>query len=332
MFTKYDKNLINYVSKYKPPKREINLDEKHILFPIYNIKPKDDTKYNHNKNIANTSINHKHHKKEKVTSVSKIDNSKSIKKHHHHRHNSTGIVFKLDNVLNEDYNIINNINIINNEKRNKHKKSKEKHKKIENKEENLSQLYQKMKKQNNLLKHELTKREDEINKYKKKYENQDNIIKNLELILKEMINNKNKNKKTSSKHLKNNIKNSLNYKLNDDIFLDEEKLAIQAVDQHIIDELCPNPDLMSYEQLLELEENLGKVNKGLSNQQINNLPIIRYTKGNNNESKQCIICMEEFEEKEKVKLLPCAHIFHNNCIKQWLLKEKTCPFCKSEIG
>ncbi len=31
-----------------------------------------------------------------------------------------------------------------------------------------------------------------------------------------------------------------------------------------IDEICPNPDNMTYEQLLELQEKIGYVSKGLS--------------------------------------------------------------------
>lgn len=33
---------------------------------------------------------------------------------------------------------------------------------------------------------------------------------------------------------------------------------------HLIDEICPNPDNMTYEQLLELQEKIGFVSKGLS--------------------------------------------------------------------
>lgn len=33
---------------------------------------------------------------------------------------------------------------------------------------------------------------------------------------------------------------------------------------NLIDEICPNPDNMTYEQLLELQEKIGYVSKGLS--------------------------------------------------------------------
>ena len=69
-----------------------------------------------------------------------------------------------------------------------------------------------------------------------------------------------------------------------------------------MDELCPNPDQMTYEQLLQLEDNVGNVNKGLTSEQIDNLPNKRFKKEKNREFFQCIICMEEFEEKEKVKV------------------------------
>jgi hypothetical protein len=49
----------------------------------------------------------------------------------------------------------------------------------------------------------------------------------------------------------------------------------------------------------------------------------------------CHICMDEFSEstnKEKAVKLPCSHIFHESCIKQWLCKEKvTCPVCRADV-
>ena len=37
--------------------------------------------------------------------------------------------------------------------------------------------------------------------------------------------------------------------------------------------------------------------------------------------KKCIICMENFVKKDKIITLPCIHIFHKNCIINWLKKK-----------
>ena len=110
----------------------------------------------------------------------------------------------------------------------------------------------------------------------------------------------------------------------------EEEYALKAVEQQIMDEICPNPDKMSYEQLLQLEEQVGSVNKGLSKEKIKNIPEKPFHKALFDDNLECIICMENFEENEKVKQLYGGHIFHGDCIDKWLEKEKKCPFCKAE--
>ena len=110
----------------------------------------------------------------------------------------------------------------------------------------------------------------------------------------------------------------------------EEEYALKAVEQQIMDEICHNPDKMSYEQLLQLEEQVGSVNKGLSKEKIKNIPEKPFHKALFDDNLECIICMENFEENEKVKQLYCGHIFHGDCIDKWLEKEKKCPFCKAE--
>ena len=42
----------------------------------------------------------------------------------------------------------------------------------------------------------------------------------------------------------------------------------------------------------------------------------------------CSICIEKVD---KGFSLECGHCFHNKCITQWLLKNKTCPVCRKEI-
>lgn len=49
------------------------------------------------------------------------------------------------------------------------------------------------------------------------------------------------------------------------------------------------------------------------------------------EEEKCTICLVEFEDGETVNQLPCQHIFHVNCIENWLLRTATCPVCKKVI-
>jgi hypothetical protein len=102
-------------------------------------------------------------------------------------------------------------------------------------------------------------------------------------------------------------------------------------ERDIIDQLYPNPDRMTYEQLLELEDKVGNVSKGLSKAQIKKIPNVYFSKKHFKNQEKCAICQYEYKETEKVSKLPCLHIFHNDCIKGWLEKNKVCPICKKEI-
>ncbi|XP_024934147.3 RING-H2 finger protein ATL47 isoform X1 [Ziziphus jujuba] len=46
----------------------------------------------------------------------------------------------------------------------------------------------------------------------------------------------------------------------------------------------------------------------------------------------CAVCLCEFSEQEKLRLLPlCSHAFHINCIDTWLLSNSTCPLCRGTL-
>lgn len=43
----------------------------------------------------------------------------------------------------------------------------------------------------------------------------------------------------------------------------------------------------------------------------------------------CSICMDKMEEGDK---LFCGHIFHEDCIREWLTKESVkCPVCQTDV-
>ena len=49
------------------------------------------------------------------------------------------------------------------------------------------------------------------------------------------------------------------------------------------------------------------------------------------ENKNCVICLGDFNDKDKIICLPCIHVFHSDCIKSWLNNHRTCPTCKFEL-
>ncbi|KAF9681620.1 hypothetical protein SADUNF_Sadunf05G0020800 [Salix dunnii] len=47
---------------------------------------------------------------------------------------------------------------------------------------------------------------------------------------------------------------------------------------------------------------------------------------------ECAVCLNEFEEDEKLRLIPnCDHVFHPDCIGAWLESHSTCPVCRADL-
>ncbi|KAI5679127.1 hypothetical protein M9H77_10077 [Catharanthus roseus] len=46
----------------------------------------------------------------------------------------------------------------------------------------------------------------------------------------------------------------------------------------------------------------------------------------------CVICLEDMEEGELCWCLPqCNHVFHEPCVKPWLITKKNCPICRLSL-
>lgn len=47
---------------------------------------------------------------------------------------------------------------------------------------------------------------------------------------------------------------------------------------------------------------------------------------------ECAICLSDFVDGDRVRILPCGHIFHRQEIDDWLVRvKKLCPICKRDI-
>uniref|UniRef100_A0A3B1ISR1 Ring finger protein 150a n=1 Tax=Astyanax mexicanus TaxID=7994 RepID=A0A3B1ISR1_ASTMX len=45
----------------------------------------------------------------------------------------------------------------------------------------------------------------------------------------------------------------------------------------------------------------------------------------------CAVCIETYKPNDVVRILPCRHVFHKNCVDPWLQDHRTCPMCKMNI-
>ena len=49
------------------------------------------------------------------------------------------------------------------------------------------------------------------------------------------------------------------------------------------------------------------------------------------EKRNCVICMTQYEKGDKILTIPCCHLYHMECIKDWFKSKNTCPICKFKV-
>ncbi|NXE00774.1 RNF6 ligase, partial [Chaetorhynchus papuensis] len=73
--------------------------------------------------------------------------------------------------------------------------------------------------------------------------------------------------------------------------------------------------------------------RGLTKEQIDNLSTRNYgdIHTENERSKTCSVCINEYATGNKLRQLPCTHEFHIHCIDRWLSENSTCPICRQPV-
>lgn len=80
---------------------------------------------------------------------------------------------------------------------------------------------------------------------------------------------------------------------------------------------------INYSRLNPVNENLISVLPQMDIKDLSKIP---------DEKKDCVICLTNYELNEKVIILPCTHMFHTDCLKDWFRNQDTCPMCKFKIN
>lgn len=108
----------------------------------------------------------------------------------------------------------------------------------------------------------------------------------------------------------------------------ENRTAEVLIDEEI------DPDNMTYEELLELQDRIGYVSRGFSEKEIKLIPKLKFDKSQLNfliDDKICTICQYDYRNGQDLRYLNCKHSFHINCVDYWFKREKVCPNCKEEV-
>ncbi|XP_047318218.1 RING-H2 finger protein ATL2-like [Impatiens glandulifera] len=72
--------------------------------------------------------------------------------------------------------------------------------------------------------------------------------------------------------------------------------------------------------------------RGLESSVLNSLPVFVYSPEKHTHLPECAVCLSEFEENEKGRILPkCNHGFHIDCIDMWFHSHSTCPICRALV-
>lgn len=85
----------------------------------------------------------------------------------------------------------------------------------------------------------------------------------------------------------------------------------------------------------ENNENIEEINRAKLDELFSKKMAEHYYKSEYNQfGGGCSICLENFKKKSKVSMTPCKHVFHYQCIKDWLYKNAKnpkCPNCNKEV-
>ena len=124
------------------------------------------------------------------------------------------------------------------------------------------------------------------------------------------------------------------------LMAEEDPMNEDAVEEVDHDEEDGSNEL-SYETLLRLGEQMGDVKTERwtlkAEQEIQKLNTLNFCfemakgKDENDCCVKCLVCQFQYEDGDCMRVLPCKHRFHSDCVDQWLRTKDHCPYCRQSI-
>jgi len=91
--------------------------------------------------------------------------------------------------------------------------------------------------------------------------------------------------------------------------------------------------LLSQERTTRELEDMLTQRRGLFDETLQQIERFTWPPQDNQGSTQttCMICLGDFSVEEPCRRLPCRHVFHSDCVDEWLRRCTDCPICKSNV-
>ena len=132
------------------------------------------------------------------------------------------------------------------------------------------------------------------------------------------------NLNSENNRLKHNIFNVENFGFNFNIPLSIEFNLINEIPLH----QSNDEELLDISALNNISCNhFNRIERNL----FHNLPEVKIEDISNLSYENCLICLNNFLKDEIITTLPCSHIFHCACIREWYSFKKVCPLCRAKI-
>eukprot|EP00933_Yihiella_yeosuensis_P052498 TRINITY_DN50593_c0_g1_i1.p1 TRINITY_DN50593_c0_g1~~TRINITY_DN50593_c0_g1_i1.p1 ORF type:complete len:421 (-),score=89.00 TRINITY_DN50593_c0_g1_i1:82-1344(-) len=89
--------------------------------------------------------------------------------------------------------------------------------------------------------------------------------------------------------------------------------------------------LLNTERTTRELEDMLTARRGLFDSTLEEIPRFNWPPKESVSQTSCMVCLCDFELADECRRLPCGHVFHTQCVDEWLRRCTDCPICKANV-